>query len=156
VTATDDRASLERLSVTLRELYAHVLAAERELNPPTEGLALLDRLLNDPAWAWLRPLSALIADIDHVTALPESPGATERTAAAAHLRGLLFGEGELVDRQFLDHYRPLLQLHPAIASTHGELRRLLRDFPAESDNESERLHARHQWAMRCQHRRHAG
>jgi hypothetical protein len=32
---------------------------------------------------------------------------------------------------------------------HGELKRLLDTLPRESTNEAERLHARHQWTMRC-------
>lgn len=76
----------------------------------------------------------------------------EGAAAAAHIRGLIFGEGDSVDAEFLTHYRSLLQLDPELASTHGELRPLLKTLPDESPNESERLHARHQWAMRRNHR----
>ena len=52
-----------------------------------------------------------------------------RAAAAAHIRGLIFGEGDLVDPVFLTHYRSLLQLDHALASTHGELRKLLKALP---------------------------
>ena len=76
----------------------------------------------------------------------------EGAAAAAHIRGLVFGEGVQVDTEFLTHYRSLLQLDHKLASTHGELRQLLKALPDESPNESERLHARHQWAMRRKHR----
>lgn len=147
-------AELEALSRKLQQLHSHLLDAEREFQPAVTGLALLDRLVNDPAWAWLRPLSALIADIDHVLAQQQPPTGHDRAVVAGHLRGLLCGEGDLQNEQFLSRYRALLQMNPSLASAHGELKGMLRTMPAESDNESERLHARHQWAMRCKHRVH--
>jgi hypothetical protein len=148
------RSALEEVSRKLQDLYGAVLAAERRFAPSGAGLELLDRLMNDPAWAWLRPLSSLIAEADHALAQDAELSAMEGAAAAAHIRGLIFGEGDLVDNEFLTHYRSLLQLDPKLASTHGELRALLKALPAESPNESERLHARHQWAMRRKHRSH--
>lgn len=147
-------AELELLSRKLQQLYSHLLEAEREFQPPLAALELLDRLVNDPAWAWLRPLSSLIADIDHVLAQDSPPTSHDRAVVAGHLRGLLAGEGDLQNEQFLSHYRALLQTSLSLASAHGELKALLRTLPAESEDESERLHARHQWAMRCKHRIH--
>jgi len=146
------RAALEDVSRKLQELYGAVLSAERRFAPSGAGLELLDRLMNDPAWAWLRPLSSLIAEVDHALAQEAELSAMEGAAAAAHIRGLLFGEGDLVDKEFLTRYRSLLQLDHMLASTHGQLRELVKQLPAESPNESERLHARHQWAMRRNHR----
>jgi hypothetical protein len=151
--ANDNKAKLAALSEALQRLHGQVLQAERDIVDQPGGLALLDKLVNDPQWAWLRPLSKLIADVDHVSAHAEAPGPAEHAVAAAHVRGLVFGEGaELRHDGFLDHYRPLLQTDPALASTHGELRRLVREFPAEPENESERLHARHAWATRFKQR----
>jgi hypothetical protein len=146
------RAPLEDVSRKLQDLYGAVLSAERRFAPSGAGLELLDRLMNDPAWAWLRPLSSLIAEVDHALAQDAELSAMEGAAAAAHIRGLLFGEGDLLDNEFLTHYRSLLQLDHKLASTHGELRVLVKKLPDESPNESERLHARHQWAMRRKHR----
>jgi len=147
-------AELEMLSRKLQQLYSHLLEAEREFQPSLAGLALLDRLVNDPAWAWLRPLSALIADIDHVLAQEQPPTEHDRAVVAGHLRGLLAGEGDRQNEQFLTRYRALLQMNLSLASAHGELKAILRSLPEESADESERLHARHQWAMRCKHRIH--
>ena len=152
---TDERAmntGLAAVSDKLRQLYALVLEAERQFDPAARGLALLDQLLNDPRWAWLRPLSSLISEVDHVLAQKQELSTPEQAAAAAHVRGLLFGAGDLVDETFLARYRSLLQLDHQLASAHGELKQLLRALPSEPENESERLHARHQWAMRHRHR----
>jgi hypothetical protein len=146
------KAALEDVSRKLQQLFAATLNAERRFAPSGAGLELLDRLMNDPAWAWLRPLSTLISEVDHALAQDAELSELEGAAAAAHIRGLIFGEGDQVDTEFLTHYRSLLQLDHALASTHGELRALLKTLPAESPNESERLHARHQWAMRRKHR----
>lgn len=143
--------ALDEVSRKLQQLYSAVLTAERRFAPSGAGLELLDRLVNDPAWAWLRPLSSLITEVDHALAQKGELSSAEHAAAAAHIRGLIFGEGDLVDPAFLAHYRSLLQLDHELASTHGELRKLLKPFPDESQNESERLHARHQWAMRRKH-----
>ncbi|HKS56608.1 MAG TPA: hypothetical protein VJS12_15045 [Steroidobacteraceae bacterium] len=146
------KAALEDVSRKLQQLFAATLNAERRFAPSGAGLELLDRLMNDPAWAWLRPLSTLISEVDHALAQDAELSELEGAAAAAHIRGLVFGEGDQTDTEFLTHYRSLLQLDHALASTHGELRALLKTLPAESPNESERLHARHQWAMRRRHR----
>ncbi|HSD75096.1 MAG TPA: hypothetical protein VLB75_10025 [Steroidobacteraceae bacterium] len=151
-TRSETVAELATLNRMLQQLHSHILDVERQSNPGLTGAALLDRLLNDPGWAWLRGLSALMADIDHVLAQNEPPSESDRAVAAAHIRGLLFGQGDLSNEQFLGRYRPLLQLNPSLASVHGELKGLLNRQPAEPENESERLHARHQWAIRCRYR----
>jgi hypothetical protein len=71
----------------------------------------------------------LIAAIDEKLAEPDELSPAEATAAAARVRGLLFGIGELRDEQFLNRYRPLLQVSPALASAHGELKRLIDALP---------------------------
>jgi hypothetical protein len=112
---------------------------------------LLDRLVRDPAWAWLRALSTLIVELDEALAKDTDVTASDAAAAAGHVRALVFGLGEPRDEAFLGRYRPLLQLSPALASAHGELKRLIDALPPEPENESEKLHARHVWAMRRKH-----
>ena len=143
-----DALQLERLSRRLNGLYALVLETERQFHPGIGGMALLDRLLKDPEWAWLRPLSRLIADIDHVLSQRDAITKHEHAVAATHIRGLVFNAGEFIDEGFLARYRPLLQLNPALASAHGELKGLLNDSPYEPEDEAERLHSRHVWAIR--------
>lgn len=150
---TADAVQLERLSRKLNELYALVLETERQFHPGIGGMALLDRLLKDPEWAWLRPLSRLIADMDHVLAQRDPITKHEHAVAATHIRGLVFNAGEFIDEGFLARYRPLLQLNPALVSTHGELKALLNESPYEPADEAERLHSRHVWTIRREHKR---
>lgn len=139
-----DSSRLEALSGRLRELHQRVVAVEQAFHSPSSSIALLDRLANDPAWGWLRPLSQLIAAVDHVLA-EHRPTQADSAVMAALVRGLLSGEGELENMEFQSRYRALLQLDAVLASMHGELKALLREFPPEPETESERLHAREQW-----------
>ena len=148
---TPFRPDLEKISRALQQLHRRILEAQGQFLPGRTGVELLDRLLNDPEWAWLRAISKLIADIDEALAKPEALTADEAASAAAHVRALVFGLGEPRDDVFLGRYRPLLQQSGALASAHGELKRLLDHLPPEPQNESEKLHARHVWAMRCKH-----
>jgi hypothetical protein len=143
---------LESLSRKLRNLHSYALEQEKAFHPPMSQLELLDKLLHDPEWAWLRPLSGLMADIDEVLAAEQAPTQYDYMVAAAHARELLTGSGATPHTDFLQRYRGLLQLSPELASMHGETRALLQSAPSESENEAERLHHRHQWAMRCKHR----
>jgi hypothetical protein len=145
------RQDLEAVSLGLQALHRQILDAEGAHLPGRSSLALLDRLLNDPAWAWLRALSMLISDLDEGLARGPDVTASDAAAAAGHVRALVFGLGEPRDEAFLSRYRPLLQLSPALASAHGELKRLIDALPPEPENASEKLHARHVWAMRRKH-----
>ncbi|MFL6578180.1 MAG: hypothetical protein ACJ8MR_16280, partial [Povalibacter sp.] len=118
------KQELEALSRKLQRIYSLVLATEREFDRSPGGLALLDKLVNDPAWAWLRPLSLLSAEIDHALAQSQAPTVYDHAVVAAHIRGLIAGENDLRHDPFLDRYRPLLQLNPELAAAHGELKSL--------------------------------
>jgi hypothetical protein len=145
------RQDLEAVSRALQAVHRQTLEAAGAFLPGRSGLALLDRLINDPEWAWLRPLSGLIADLDEALAKDPDLTQAEAAAAAGHVRALVFGLGEPRDETFLGRYRPLLQGSVALASAHGELKRLVDALPPEPQNASEVLHARHVWAMRCKH-----
>jgi hypothetical protein len=146
------RQDLEAVSRALQALHKQILEAEGAYLPGRSSLELLDRLLNNPEWAWLRALSALITDLDEALAKDADLTPDDAAAAAGHVRALVFGLGEPRDEAFLGRYRPLLQRSAALASAHGELKRLVDALPPESQNASEKLHARHVWAMRCKHR----
>jgi hypothetical protein len=121
---------LEAVSRALQRVHKEILEAEGAYLPGRSPLTLLDRLLNDPEWAWLRALSHLIADLDETLAGDEAVTPAAASSAAGRVRALVFGIGEPHDGAFLDRYRPLLQHSAALASAHGELKRLVDAIPA--------------------------
>jgi hypothetical protein len=108
----------------------------------------LQQITTSPEWAWLQPLYRLIADLDHALAYAKDLPASESAAIAAHARELLTGGGTASEQAFLEHYRALLQSDPAVAMAHAAALRALQALPPEPTNQSERLHARHQWNER--------
>jgi hypothetical protein len=144
--------ALNDASRALSSLLGVVIAVERRFGSEQSPLALLRQITDDPEWQWLRPLYQLIADIDHAAHEGDLP-ATEVAAIGGHARTLLSGVGAPIEQAFLDRYRALLQTDPEVAIAHSAALQSLRKLPAEPESEAERLHARHQWAMRCKHRR---
>lgn len=116
---------LEAVSRALQRIHKEILEAEGAFLPGRSALTLLDRLVNDPEWAWLRALSYVIADLDETLAGNEELTPAMAAAAAGRVRALVFGIGEPRDEAFLARYRPLLQHSAALASAHGELKRLV-------------------------------
>ena len=144
--------ALNDASRALSSLLGVVIAVERRFGSEQSPLALLRQITEDPEWQWLRPLYQLIADIDHAAHEGDLP-ATEVAAIGAHALTLLSGVGVPIEQQFLERYRALLQTDPEVAIAHSAALQALRKLPPEPDSEAERLHARHQWAMRFKHHR---
>lgn len=144
--------ALEEASRALRDLLGVVIQVERRFGSEQSPLALLRQITEDPEWAWLRPLYQLIADVDHAAHDGDLP-VTEVATIGSHATALLSGVGAPIEQAFLERYRDLLQTAPEVAMAHSKALQAIRKLPPESDNEAERLHARHQWAMRCKHRR---
>ncbi|MBV9621217.1 MAG: hypothetical protein JO341_09365 [Gammaproteobacteria bacterium] len=135
-------------SEALQGVLAAVIEAERHFAPPATPLERLKQITQSPEWAWLQPLYRLIADIDHALAYAKELPASESAAIGAHARELLSGSDTPAEQAFLEHYRALLQSDPAVAMAHAAALRALQALPAEPSNQSERLHARHQWNER--------
>src|SRR5580704_16744999 len=130
--------SLRESSTALQGVLGALLEAERHFAPPASPLERLQQITTSPEWAWLQPLYRLIADLDHALA----------HAHDLHAREMLSGGGAAVEQAFLEHYRALLQSDPAVAMAHAAALRALQALPPEATNQSERLHARHQWNER--------
>jgi len=146
---SSDRPWLDQLRETssaLQGVLGALLEAERHFEPPASPLERLQQITTSPEWAWLQPLYRLIADLDHALAHAKDLPASESAAIGAHARELLTGGGS--EQAFLEHYRALLQTDPAVAIAHAAALRALQVLPPEPANQSERLHARHQWNER--------
>ena len=148
---SSDRPWLEQLregSMALQGVLGALLEAERQFQPPASPLERLQQITSSPEWAWLQPLYRLIADLDHALAYAQDLPAIGAAAIGAHARELLTGGGGAGEQAFLDHYRALLQTDPAVAIAHAAALRALQALPPEPTNQSEKLHARHQWNER--------
>jgi hypothetical protein len=140
--------ALKESSAALQGVLAAVLRAETRTSPLASPMERLQQISADPEWVWLRPLYQLIADIDHALAKHDDIPAVEAAAMGAQIRELLSGSDAFAPAEFLREYRALLQADPGVAMAHAAALRASRTLPAEPVEESERLHARHQWNER--------
>ena len=122
------RARLKDLSQRLLRLHGLLLDRERQAYERRHGAlpsrALLQLLLHDEEFAWLRSLSGLVAHIDELVSAPEPPPGelVERVFAEA-TRLLKSGE----QSPFHDKYRDALQDSPEVVMAHAEVSKLLRN-----------------------------
>jgi catechol 2,3-dioxygenase len=128
----DTRARLSELRVRLLALHNALLDDARaayEMDRGRIGSAgmLLQLVIHDPWFAWLRQLSELVVRIDEMTG-------ADSVATDADARSLF----EQVDRLLLPNesgetfarrYDEALQRQPAVVLAHGEVKRLLKAAP---------------------------
>jgi len=123
------RERLDNARLGLMRVHRSLLEAERiryeRMHGRVDGSgALLQLVIHDPWFAWLRPISELIVQIDEW--LDEDPP----TAGAPDLAEILLAQ--VRDRmrpneegaEFQQRYHRLLQDDPAVAVAHAEARKL--------------------------------
>jgi len=127
----DDPARAE-MRAALRELSQHLLPLHRALiesargdyalmMAPVTGPGHLLQLLNDdPFFAWLKPLTSLIVDIDEMARVDFTPA--DFDAIAARVDRFF---GNTPDAEFGAQYVPLLQRDVDVAIAHAALRQVL-------------------------------
>jgi hypothetical protein len=108
-------AALEPVRRRLLDLHKALIDLERAEHERTlgrlSGAEFLDALINDPVFAWLAPLTALIARLDEMAA------EGEREVDAAPIRALLSSSAPSSD--FQRRYAALLQRSPDALVAHG-------------------------------------
>lgn len=120
----------------LLDLHAALLDGERAAIERDSGRLepsqLLQALLHDERWAWLRPLGGLVAGIDEAVAQARRGEATlgdaELRMYAAHARRLLTGDSPGLG----ERYAQLVQDSPAVILAVGAVRRSLEPIDARS------------------------
>ncbi|HEX2191548.1 MAG TPA: hypothetical protein VHG51_21730 [Longimicrobiaceae bacterium] len=90
-------------------------AVERESGPMSSG-QFLQALIQDPRFAWLRPFSGLIVEIDETLATGEPLPPPEARAFVERVRALVVLEGEEAER-----YERVRQRDAAVLIAHVEL-----------------------------------
>ena len=107
------------------------MPAAREGTPSQPGaFAQMQRLMHDPALGWLKPVSSLIVELDHM--LSEGSGLDEGQAAEIR-RGVesLFGPTDPSRQHGIQAaVANRTSEHPEVAMALGDLRRALSALPA--------------------------
>jgi len=127
--ATIDTAKLDKLRHALLALHKTLLDAQRARYEKANGRVesrgeLLDLVLKDADFEWLRVLSALIARMDELVDADEDADAELRTLID-RLRTLVRFEG---NPGFTDPYREIVEAVPDALVAHVQLSRLLAEF----------------------------
>jgi hypothetical protein len=125
------RERLENARRALLHVHRALLEAERiryeKMNGRVENSgALLQLIMNDPWFVWLRPMSALIVQIDEWLEQDQrdtSPSPDLAEILLAQVRDRLRPDEE--GAEFQQRYHRLLQEVPAVAVAHAEVRNLV-------------------------------
>lgn len=125
---TKQDASLDNLFRALLRLHKALLDDERVCYERVHGRipsngAFLQLVLNDAWFAWLRPLSQLMAKLDELSEADEPSTGEDMSALLARAQRLLMPteEGEGFGR----HYHDALQRSPDVVLAHAAVRTLL-------------------------------
>src|SRR5437870_4378930 len=127
-----ETSDLGKLRHALLELHKTLLDAERIRYERDNGRVesrgeLLDLVLRDASFEWLRVLSALIARLDELAAVDDKDVSGEMRGVIDKLRTLVRFEG---NSGFTGPYREIVEAVPDALVAHVQLSRLLADFGA--------------------------
>jgi hypothetical protein len=127
-----DTPDLGKLRHALLELHRTLLDAQRIRYERDNGRVesrgeLLDLVLRDASFEWLRVLSALIARLDELAAVDDKDVSAEMRGVIDRLRTLVRFEG---NSGFTGPYREIIEAVPDALVAHVQLSRLLADFGA--------------------------
>lgn len=120
---TPERRLLTDLRQTLLKLHKTLLDWERtaydRVHGRTTGHSLLQAILNDPQFAWLRPLSELIVRIDETldADVADIPGETEAIVAQARRLVSPAEQGA----PYTERYQAALQGYPDAVFAHRDV-----------------------------------
>ena len=119
------RAALREISRTLLPLHRALIEAARAeydatVAPVTGPNHLLQLLGDDPFFAWLKPITALIVDIDEMVRTDYQ--AADAEAIVARVQRLFGAEA---DEAFAVRYVPILQRDVDVAIGHAAVRQAL-------------------------------
>ena len=115
------RAALRELSKALLPLHRALIEAARDDYAFAYGKSvgpaqLLQLVTDDPFFAWLKPMTSLIVEIDEMARVDFEPQAARDLAGRVE---------QLFDAAFNERYVPLLQRDVDVAVAHAAIRRAL-------------------------------
>ena len=127
-----DTFNHDKLRHALLQLHKALLDAQRIRYERENGRVesrgeLLELVLEDPSFEWLRVLSALIARLDELAEADDKDASGEMRGVIDKLRALVRFEG---NSGFTGPYREIVEAVPDALVAHVQLSRLLADFGA--------------------------
>jgi hypothetical protein len=128
----DYRPQLRAVSRAMRDVHRSLIDFSRERYELVHGAVrtrgeLLGLLLGDEAFAWLGPLSGLIAEIDDLAARDVAPNEADMEETRALVEALTSSSDD--PNAFGSRYIALLASEPRVAMHHGELRAAVQALP---------------------------
>jgi hypothetical protein len=126
------RSRLDRMAAAMRVLHKALIDVTQHEYERTHGkvqnpYALFALVANDPAFAWLQPMTRLIVDIEDLIGRPlPPPMEPDVPETRRRIDFLLVTSGE----PFSLRYLGLVQTSPEIAAEHGRLHGVLNDIAA--------------------------
>ena len=119
------RAALREMSKLLIPLHRSLIDASRDEYTAAGGVVqsphhLLQLITDDPFFAWLKPMTSLIVDIDEMARVDFQD---EDVSSIAKRVDRLFGAN--VDEAFAAKYVPILQRSVDVAIAHAAVRQAL-------------------------------
>jgi hypothetical protein len=131
----DMRRSLTELREALLRLHKALIESERASYEKTFGKIMspyqfLQLLTNDPWFAWLRPVSQLVATMDETLDAKESLTVAGMKALTGQAKKLLVAMPG--SQGFSGHYDEALQRDPDVVFAHAEAARLMRAQTGET------------------------
>ena len=129
---TTDISNHDKLRHALLQLHKALLDAQRIRYERENGRVesrgeLLELVLEDASFEWLRVLSALIARLDELAEADDKDASGEMRGVIDKLRTLVRFEG---NSGFTGPYREIVEAVPDALVAHVQLSRLLADFGA--------------------------
>ncbi len=150
----------KRLAVALRGLHRALIQNarrdyERDHHQVLTSGRFLQLLMSDAFFAWLRPLSELMADVDHICDFDRVARDELSDAVRAAVELLIGGQRTTGPFEaFGRHYRTYLTDDPDVAMAHADVKRAVSSWPEPGGiDEASLLHERHRLAERAKHRR---
>lgn len=118
------------LSSALKELHRALIRSEIGDDPALQNpYTMLFALIGDPRFAWMGPLSQLIARIDQQVADGEIAGAEILVALHGEVAGLTGEGGDRSAAAFRMRHVMALQKEPQVGLATGRLRKALAKLP---------------------------
>jgi len=126
--ANSARSKLDRIAAAARTLHKALIDAtqrdyEKAHGRVTNPYALFSLVANDPAFAWLQPMTRAIVEVEDLAGrIMPTPGEADVREARTKLEQLLGTAGQ----PFADRYHALIQGSPDVAVEDGRFHAALR------------------------------